>query len=289
MSILCYFVIMIKNEFILKSKSDKNFLCDIRYVEDGNQKPIILFVHGFKGFKDWGHFNLIADYFAKKGFVYVKLNLSHNGTNPENPIDFVDLDAFGKNNFSIELDDLGYVIDYLFSDNPVIHMNEIDLDKLNLIGHSRGGGLVLLKTAEDKRVKKVVTFAAIHDLEKRWPQSFIDDWKDKGVQYVYNGRTEQDMPLYYQLVEDFLANSDRLNIPERVKEIKVPLLITHGTEDVTLDVSMANELASWNKGAELCIIEEANHVFGGSHPFNENELPKHSKILVERTLEFLNS
>ena len=280
---------MIKSEFILKSEKGRDFLCDVRYLKDGIHKPVILFVHGFKGFKDWGHFNLIANYFAERGFVFLKINLSHNGTNIEHPKDFVDLDAFGNNNFSIELDDVGTLIDYIFSKNSVILKNEIDLDKLSLIGHSRGGGLVLLKTAEDSRVKKVVTFAAIHDLEKRWPQSFIDDWKEKGVQYIYNGRTEQNMPLYYQLVEDFEQNRDRLNIPERVKSINVPLLITHGTEDETLDVSMAKELTSWNEKAELFIINDANHVFGGKEPCDEVILPIHTEKLVERTLEFLNS
>ena len=280
---------MIKSEFILKSEKGRDFLCDVRYLKDRIQKPVILFVHGFKGFKDWGHFNLIANYFAERGFVFLKINLSHNGTNIEHPKDFVDLDAFGNNNFSIELDDVGTLIDYIFSKNSVILKNEIDLDKLSLIGHSRGGGLVLLKTAEDCRVKKVVTFAAIHDLEKRWPQSFIDDWKEKRVQYIYNGRTEQNMPLYYQLVEDFEQKRDRLNIPERVKSINVPLLITHGTEDETLDVSMAKELTSWNEKAELFIINDANHVFGGKEPYDEVILPIHTEKLVERTLEFLNS
>ena len=145
---------MINQEFTLKSKTGRPFLCDVRHVENNKKKPVILFVHGFKGFKDWGHFNRIADFFANKGFTYVKLNLSHNGTTPESPIDFVDLDAFGNNNFSIELDDIGILIDHLFSDNSIIPKNEIDLEKLYLIGHSRGGGLVLLKTAEDERVKK---------------------------------------------------------------------------------------------------------------------------------------
>ena len=49
----------------------------------------------------------MADRFADAGFVFVKFNLSHNGTTIEHPIDFVDLEAFGNNNFAKELDDLG--------------------------------------------------------------------------------------------------------------------------------------------------------------------------------------
>jgi hypothetical protein len=38
----------------------------------------------------------------------------------------------------------------------------------------------------------------------------------------------------------------------------------------------------------LKIIEGADHVFGGKHPFPEDEdLPKHSQELVDLTIEFL--
>lgn len=98
---------------ILEGKHNKPILLDYRLPAKETACPVVIFVHGFKGFKDFGAFNLVADKFAEAGFAYVKLNLSHNGTAPEHPIDFVDLDAFGENNFNIELDDLGFVIDWL--------------------------------------------------------------------------------------------------------------------------------------------------------------------------------
>ena len=85
---------LIKDVILKSTHGERSMLGDIRYKSTNELKPIILFVHGFKGFKDWGHFNLIADWFAENGFIYVKFNLSHNGTNPENPNDFVDLNAF---------------------------------------------------------------------------------------------------------------------------------------------------------------------------------------------------
>ena len=80
----------------------KQFKADARFIQNGEPKPIILFVHGFKGFKDWGAFNLIADYFAEAGFVFIKMNFSHNGLSLEEDYYFEDLEAFGQNNFSIE-------------------------------------------------------------------------------------------------------------------------------------------------------------------------------------------
>ena len=33
----------------------------------------IIYVHGFKGFKDWGASNLVADSFANQGFFIFKI------------------------------------------------------------------------------------------------------------------------------------------------------------------------------------------------------------------------
>ena len=98
---------------IIKGCSKKNILIDTTLAEKNNSNKVVVFSHGFKGFKDWGPFNKIAEHFASNGFVFVKFNFSYNGTSIENPSDFVDLEAFGNNNFCKELDDLGLVIDWV--------------------------------------------------------------------------------------------------------------------------------------------------------------------------------
>lgn len=94
----------------------------------------------------------MAQEFAKSGYLFVKYNFSHNGTTVNNQVEITELDAFGKNNFSLELFDLGCVIDFIVSTENLAE--EIDSDKLFLIGHSRGGAITLLKVAEDSRIKK---------------------------------------------------------------------------------------------------------------------------------------
>ncbi|MEO1049808.1 MAG: dienelactone hydrolase [Bacteroidota bacterium] len=273
----------------LNSKhNNRPFLVDVRYNPTNQTKPIILFIHGFKGFKDWGHFNLVADFFMRSGFVYAKLNTSLNGTTPEHTTDFVDLEAFGQNNFSIELDDIEVTIDHLFSEASPVPPGEIDLQKLYLIGHSRGGGLALMKAAEDKRVKKVASWAAINDLEKRWPEEALSAWQKEGVQYIYNARTDQQMPLYYQIVEDFHEHRDRLDIPNIVKRLDQPLLFLHGTADETLPYRMAEEMKAWNPESELMLIDNGSHTFGGAHPWEGDEIPHHSQLAIDRTLAFFN-
>ncbi|MCG8390589.1 MAG: prolyl oligopeptidase family serine peptidase, partial [Cytophagales bacterium] len=158
--------------------------------------------------------------------------------------------------------------------------------QLFLIGHSRGGGLALLKAAEDERIKKVAAWAPIHDLTERWPAEVLQKWKEDGVYHIYNGRTKQDMPLRYQLVEDVYTHQQRLDIPKAVKTLEIPLLLVHGTADETLSYQKTEWLSGLGRHTTLAIVENANHVFGGKHPFIEKALPAHSLMILDKTITF---
>ncbi|MBN4066130.1 prolyl oligopeptidase family serine peptidase, partial [Candidatus Amoebophilus asiaticus] len=242
----------------IPSKHDLSVIVDAFYEQTQKPKPVVFFSHGFKGFKDWGHFNLIASYFAEKEFVFVKFNFSHNGTTLRQPTEFVDLEAFGNNNFSKELDDLGTVIDWILSpDNEYIDRLEIDVNKIYLLGHSRGGGISILKANEDERVKKLVTWSAVNDFEAGWTEETMAVWKKEGVITIENSRTKQSMPLYYQLAEDYHNNQDRLFLPDAVKNLNIPYLIIHGTNDESVPHKQALEMKEWNANAKLLSIEGA--------------------------------
>ncbi|WP_109831323.1 alpha/beta hydrolase family protein [Reichenbachiella versicolor] len=271
-------------EITLTSKLGRPFGIDIRSGSEDSSQPIILYVHGFKGFKDAMHQNEIATNIASKGFAFVKMNLSHNGVTPEHPIDFVDLEAFGQNNFTKESDDIETVIDFILSsDFPL----KCDKNKLYLIGHSRGGGISLIKTADDRRIKKLVTWASVADFVWRWDQNALDYWRSEGTIYVENSRTNQQMPLHYQIVEDFYKQGDRYIIDKRVKEIHVPTLCIHGTKDETVPLDHQDQLKSSNPTFKTAVIEGAAHTFGGVTPWTDRELPDHTKQLIQITVDFL--
>jgi len=274
------------DDLVIESKHhNKPIVCDVRYLPSQQHQPVVIFIHGFKGFKDWGHWNLIADQIALEGYIFIKINLSHNGTTLDKPLDFADLEAFSDNTYSLELEDVKQVINYLHSTACTIP--NMDLKKTFLIGHSRGGGIALISAFEDERIKGVVTWASVSDYEKRWPKDVLAQWKKEGVHYVYNGRTKQNMPMKYGIVEDFLAHKERLNIKNAVAQLKKPTLFIHGSDDPTVDLAEAKNLESWSPTGRLVVIGNANHVFNGKHPFEEKELPVESQKLIKNTLSFL--
>ena len=278
---------MIKKDVLISSPHhDKPIVMDYRYNPNQLAKPIVLFIHGFKGFKDAMHFNVIAEAMANTGFIFAKINLSHNGTTPDQPLEFADLDAFGENNFGIELDDIGVALDYLCSNDLDIPEGELDRNQLFIIGHSRGGSVSLLKACEDSRIKKVVTWAAVPDLGSFWPKSFVKEWKNKGIQYIENKRTLQQMPMRYQMVEDYQENEARYDISSNLEQLQTPFLAIHGTDDETIPASALKKFKTINPSTNTHHIADATHTFGGKHPW-EGELPAHSKSLIEITANFL--
>ncbi|HMV16135.1 MAG TPA: hypothetical protein PKG70_07775 [Chitinophagales bacterium] len=274
---------MQKVEFIIKGANEKPISIDIRYIENKQRKRIIIFSHGFKGFKNWGHFDIIADYFAQNGFLFVKYNFSHNGTTAQQLCDFVNLEAFGQNNFSKEINDLSFVIDYIYNNANDFEGNN---NEIYLIGHSRGGGISILKAANELRIKKLCTWASIQDISYFFQNMDIEKWKIENVAYTFNSRTQQNMPLYYQLYEDYLKNKNELDITKAATSLSIPWLIIHGTNDNSVSPVMANALHQINPKSEILLIEDADHTFGGKHPWHSENLPIASKILVEKTLLF---
>jgi len=274
---------MIKKEnYNIPGAKGRGMLMDITYDDALKNAPLVIFAHGFKGFKDWGTHNLVAEYFAENGFKFLKFNFSHNGTTAQSPIDFVDLIAFADNTFSIELEDLHDVIDFVCNGSSMPAKSGV-----YLIGHSMGGGISIIQTADDSRVKKLVTMAGISGFDHLWPKDAEKQWKLSGIRYFENKRTGQQMPIKSSMLDDLENNPGRLDILTKAAEIKQPWLIVHGEEDTTVPVKFAEELKKANKHAELVIIPGADHTFGGSHPYAQNTLPKHLQEFCNKAIHFL--
>lgn len=276
----------IVQNIIIDGNHLKPILTDVYFKENNQSKTIVIFCHGYKGYKDWGAWNLIAKEFANSNFFFIKFNFSHNGGTVENPIDFPDLKAFGNNNYTKELDDLEQVINWINSYK--LYENEIDKSKIYLIGHSRAGGIVTIKASENDKITKVVSWAGVSNFGNRFPKKeALKQWENDGVFYVLNGRTNQQMPHYFQYYLNFKQHEKRLTIKTAVNKLKIPYLIIHGTQDESVSVQEAYQLNLWNPKSKLVLIDNASHTFGISHPYTEENLSEAMKTVVEATIIFL--
>lgn len=246
---------------------------------------LVLFAHGFKGFKDWGHWHLIAQAFAQEGFAFVKFNFSHNGTALETPLDFSNLEAFGENTFSLETVDMQTVLDWCFSQKAF----KFETDTVCTIGHSRGGPIALHTAASDVRVTQLITWAAVYDMGYAWEQNpaLISTLNKEGVYYVFNGRTQQNMPINKAIYKDYIDKKHIFSTATLLQQLSIPYLILHGDKDPAVPLDAALKLKEQYPGSQVEIVAGANHVFGGAHPWYESELPTHSKSLVANSINFI--
>jgi len=264
------------NNGIYSGSAGRKSLFDLEVPTHWN-KRLVIFVHGFMGFKDWGAWHLVQSYFVSHGFAFAKFNLTHNGGTSTQGIDFPDEEAFAQNTYSYEVADIAYFRSHLAT--------HIQADATFLIGHSRGGGDVILH-AKQAQTDKIALWASISDIGSRFPTgSELEAWKHSGIRTILNGRTRQHLPQHYSLYQDFIENEIPLTIELAMKSLPIPVLVVHGDKDNSVSIAEGEALAYWCQ-TTLHVIPGADHVFGASHPWEKPNLPKHLVAVCEQTLNF---
>lgn len=265
--------------FTLEPRAGDVIRGDIRLPDAEGARPetAVIVVHGFKGFKDWAFFPHVCERIAAAGHAVISFNFSHNGVGPDLE-HFSELEKFGENTLSLELDELRLVLDEVCSGALLGWIPE----EVGLLGHSRGGGQAILATHEDGRVASLVTWAAVADFD-RWTDETKEAWREDGRIWIANQRTGQQMPLDLTLLEDFERNRERLDILTAAKSVPVPWLIVHGREDASVSPEDGRALDEASTTGNLRWVESAGHTFEARHPFTES--PPELDEALSATLE----
>ncbi|MFZ2323932.1 MAG: prolyl oligopeptidase family serine peptidase [Ignavibacteriaceae bacterium] len=269
-------------DFSLKT-THSNILSITAYgLENISIAPCLIFVHGFKGFKDWGFYPFAGKYFSEKGFFVLTFNFSHNGIG-SSALEFSEMDKFAKNTISLEISELN---DLINAYNDGFFGNKKS-NKIGLIGHSRGGAAVILSSLININPSAYVLWASVAKLD-RYTERQKNEWKKSGYVEVFNSRTNQLMRMDVDLLKDIENNiNGSLNMQNAVESLDKPLLIIHGEQDLTVPVSEAEQIYSWSNQTktEIFKIPNTGHTFDIVHPFQGSN-QKFDQI-IDKTNDFL--
>ncbi|HET8773601.1 MAG TPA: alpha/beta fold hydrolase [Thermoanaerobaculia bacterium] len=241
-------------QFTIASEEGLAIRGDFEAAED--PRALVVIVHGFKGFKDWGFFPWTAQRLMQHRLAICRFNMSRSGIG-DDPETFSRLDLFEHDTYSTQLRDLAAVVRHAqrqFPDLPTF-----------LLGHSRGGGVVLLGAEEVPNLRGVMAWAPIARVD-RWDAATQREWRKRGVLEVENARTKQIMRMSPVILDDYDANAARLDILAATSRLRVPLLVLHGGRDESVPVAEGRLIASRAAESSLVVLHRASHTFNAIHP-----------------------
>lgn len=278
---------MNKIYFELQNDIELPIKCDLRYVADGKQKPIIIISHGFKGFRNWGFIPYLAEVLASKGSLAINIDFSMNGILDETK-SFYDNDNFSNNTVSRQVADLKQLITHLQA-KLIPEIQDLQNSwngEIHLIGHSLGGATSLIASNELTGITSLTLLASISNIMRTTPRQ-VNVWNEKGFIEVSvpSGQKLQQNYIYW---EDKLANEERFDLLKIIGSTHLPVNIIHGMQDITVPFKEAEalfEAANNAKRKNLKPILHCNHVFNTRHPFDgtSNQLLE----VIDSTVEFL--
>jgi pimeloyl-ACP methyl ester carboxylesterase len=229
-------------------------------------RPTVVICHGFKGFMEWGFFPHLATLLAERGFVAVRFNVSGTGQQPGDDL-VTDPAAFEANTPCRELADTLAVLEAL---GETVAPGWVDLHKIGLVGHSRGGGNAVLAASRAPwcdRVRALVTWASVATFDRFSPEQ-KEQWRRDGRFPVVNARTGQQLALGPGFLDDLERRGAEIDILAAAGRVRAPWLVIHGVADESVPSEEANRLAGAAGGPkEILLLEDANHTFGARHPF----------------------
>ena len=221
-----------------------------------NAEAVVVIVHGFKGFKDWGFFPWLGEQLCARRLAVCRFNMSRSGVG-ESGDSFDQLDLFADDTYSQQIADLHTVVDH-------VHRVMGDMPTF-LLGHSRGGGVAILGANDVPNLKGVVTWSAISTAD-RWDEATKAAWRRDGYQEVINARTKQVMRMSTRILDDFESHRQRLDILAAARALRVPLLSIHGGRDESVPVAELASISAAAHDASRLVISRASHTYNAIHP-----------------------
>ena len=246
------------------SKGQK--LVGIIHLPEGEGKfPIVIYCHGYRSTKESSKAVDLSKTLPEKRIILFRFDFSGRGESEG---------KFEDATVTQYIDDLKCLIDF------IRNLDYIDSNKINVVGNSLGGLVSLQEIAKDSRVKCLVLQSPVSVFPWRKTNEFSDEnvkkWKEKGWIYTHSHKFG-DLKLNYNFYEDGLQYNDY----SVYKEIKIPVLVIHGTRDESVLIESAKELIKYLKNPEFIALEGANHTYDTNQKDYERVINETTNFFVK--------
>jgi len=253
--------------FELETPSGRMLRGILDFPESDGPAPTVVVCHGFKGFMEWGFFPHLAELLAARGFAVVRFNLSGSGMRPgEDRV--TDPASFRQATVARDVEDQEAILRALLEAR--LAAGRADLDRIGLLGHSRGGGTTLLLAASElgrRCTRALVTWNAVGTFD-RFGAEEKEAWRRDGEIQIVNARTGQALPVDLAVLEDMESRRDDYDLEAAAARRAAPWLILHGSADETVPVAEGQALAAAAaEPRQLYVVPGGSHTFGAQHPF----------------------
>ncbi|KAJ0864744.1 putative feruloyl esterase [Helianthus annuus] len=229
-------------------------------LHETGSKDVVILCHGFQSSKENNTMMNLASALEKEGISAFRFDFAGNGESEG---------TFQYGNYCREADDLHSVIQHFNGNNRVTRA---------ILGHSKGGNVVLLYASKYHDVRCVINVSGRYKteggVEERLGKGFMQKVKENGFIDVKSKTGE----VLYRVTEESLMDRLNTNMHEACLQIDkdCKVLTIHGSDDSIVRVEEALEFAKVIPNHKLHIIKGANHGFS-----------KHQDELISNVLSFI--
>jgi dipeptidyl aminopeptidase/acylaminoacyl peptidase len=222
-------------------KSNGKQIIGILHLATKKNAPLVIMCHGWGANKlgTWsGLFVNAARVFCKNNLNVLRFDFTGSGDSEG---------KFENQNIETQLKDLKNLIEAMKKSEK-----DMNLDKLGIVGHSRGGELALIFAAENKNIKCVATWSSPAGIMELWSPALLSELYERKYVILDNLKIT---------LRNFKLDL-KYDLRKIVKKIKCPVLVIGCENDDVVPPSQAkkiyNMLSSKNK--KMCIIK-SDHYF----------------------------
>jgi alpha-beta hydrolase superfamily lysophospholipase len=228
-------------------------LVGILHNPENKTDSAVIIAHGFTSNKDYPRHIKTADALASKGIAAFRMDFGGSGESDGREI-----------TIASELDDLESAIKY---------MKNLGYENMGLLGESLGG-LISLKAYSDD-IKAIILWAPVTRIRQTLQLTDLEkkSLEDKG--YFIRVKDGKD----FKIPQEYI--NERLNVDKEsvLREVKIPVLIIHGTEDKTIPISDSEDAIGFlPHGSSLDVIKGWGH--------GEVEMEKQMDVIIPKTVDW---